>query len=144
MSTPCQKLHNHKRVKPVESLCHSSPPPPSPRGGFILSKRFQRSSSCPTFILEFRNSYTDKKEKKFFLIYKEIQSGAVAKSYMRKGFLIYMRKYANISPYMRKAASHIWLCNCSTLNYLIYEENLLFFFISVESYAGPPAPLPGI
>jgi hypothetical protein len=29
------------------------------------------------------------------LIYKEIQSGAVAKSYMRKGFLIYeeMRKY---------------------------------------------------
>jgi hypothetical protein len=30
-----------------------------------------------------------------FLIYKEIQNGAVAKSYMRKGFLIYeeMRKY---------------------------------------------------
>jgi hypothetical protein len=38
---------------------------------------------------------TDKKENKIFLIYKEIQSGAVAKSYMRKGFLIYeeMRKY---------------------------------------------------
>jgi hypothetical protein len=38
---------------------------------------------------------TDKKEKKIFLIYKEIQSGAVAKSYMRKGFLIYeeMCKY---------------------------------------------------
>jgi hypothetical protein len=32
---------------------------------------------------------TDKKEKKIFLIYKEIQSGAVAKSHMRKGFLIY-------------------------------------------------------
>jgi hypothetical protein len=31
---------------------------------------------------------TDKKENKIFLIYKEIQSGAVAKSYMRKGFLI--------------------------------------------------------
>jgi hypothetical protein len=32
---------------------------------------------------------------KFFFIYKEIQSGAVAKSYMRKGFLLYeeMRKY---------------------------------------------------
>jgi hypothetical protein len=31
----------------------------------------------------------------FFLVYKEIQMGAVAKSYMRKGFLIYeeMRKY---------------------------------------------------
>jgi hypothetical protein len=39
--------------------------------------------------------YTDKKEKKIFLIYKEIQMGAVAKSYMRKGFLIYeeMRIY---------------------------------------------------
>ncbi len=32
---------------------------------------------------------TDKKENQIFLIYKEIQSGAVAKSYMRKGFLIY-------------------------------------------------------
>ncbi len=37
---------------------------------------------------------TDKKENKSFLIYREIQSGAVAKSYMKKGFLIYeeMRK----------------------------------------------------
>jgi hypothetical protein len=45
--------------------------------------------------------YTDKKENQIFLIYKEIQSGAVAKSYMRKGFLIYeeMRK---IFPYMRR------------------------------------------
>jgi hypothetical protein len=38
-----------------------------------------------------------KKKKKIFLvrIYKEIQLGEVAKSYMRKGFLIYeeMRKY---------------------------------------------------
>jgi hypothetical protein len=39
---------------------------------------------------------------KIFLIYKEIQSGAVAKSTMRKGFLIYeeMRKYFPI--YMRR------------------------------------------
>jgi hypothetical protein len=46
-----------------------------------------------------------KKENQIFLIYmyKEIQSGAVAKSYLRKGFLIqYMRKCANISPYMRR------------------------------------------
>ena len=33
--------------------------------------------------------YTDEKENQIFLIYKEIQSGAAAKSYMRKGFLIY-------------------------------------------------------
>jgi hypothetical protein len=42
-----------------------------------------------------RNHYTDKKEKKIFHTYKEIKMGAVAKSYIRKGFLIYerMRKY---------------------------------------------------
>jgi len=36
-----------------------------------------------------------KKENQIFLIYKVFQSRAVAKSYMRKGFLIYeeMRKY---------------------------------------------------
>ncbi len=40
------------------------------------------------------------------LIYKEIQSGAVAKSYMRKGVLIYeeMRKYI---PIYEEAVSHI-------------------------------------
>ncbi len=39
--------------------------------------------------------YTDKKENQTFLIYREIQSWAVAPSYMGKGFLIYeeMRKY---------------------------------------------------
>ncbi len=50
--------------------------------------------------------YTDKKENLFFFIYKEILSGAVAKSYMRKGFLIYeiMRKYF---PIDEEAVSHI-------------------------------------
>ena len=43
-----------------------------------------------------------------------------------------------------EAVSHIWLCNCSTLNFPIYEENLIFFllfssyfsllFISFHSY----------
>ncbi len=33
--------------------------------------------------------YTDKKENQIFLIHKEIQSGVVAESFMRKGFLIY-------------------------------------------------------
>ncbi len=70
---------------------------------------------------------TDKKENQIILIYKEIQSGAVAKSYMRREFLIYeeMRKYF---PIYEEAVSHIWLCNCSLLNFLIYEENLIFFF----------------
>ncbi len=50
-----------------------------------------------------RNGCTDKKN---FLIFKEIQMGAVAKSYMRKGFLIYeeMCKYLVI---YEEAVSHI-------------------------------------
>ncbi len=64
-----------------------------------------------------------------FLIYNEIESRAVAKSYMMKGFLVHeeMRKYFPIyeEPLV------IWLCNCSIMNFLIYELNLIFFFISV-------------
>ncbi len=50
--------------------------------------------------------YTDKKEKKSLLIFKEIHMGPVAKSYMRKGFLIYedMGKYIVI---YEEAVSHI-------------------------------------
>ncbi len=36
-----------------------------------------------------------------------------------------MRKY---SPIYEEAVSHIWLCNCSILNFLIYEENVVFLF----------------
>jgi hypothetical protein len=49
--------------------------------------------------------YTDKKENKIFLIYKEIQMGSGAKSYMRNGFLILyeeMHKYF-YHTYMRRS-----------------------------------------
>ncbi len=39
-----------------------------------------------------------------------------------------MRKYLVIFD---EAVSQIWLCNRCRLNFLIYEENLIFFFISV-------------
>ncbi len=45
---------------------------------------------------------TDKKNQ-IFLIHKEIQSGAVAKSYMRKGFLLY-EAFATL---YEEAVSHI-------------------------------------
>ncbi len=69
--------------------------------------------------------YIDEKENEIFLTYKQFLSGAVAKSYMRKGFLKYeeMHKYF---PIYEEAVSHIWLCNCSILNILIYEENWFF------------------
>ncbi len=40
-----------------------------------------------------------------------------------------MRKYFSI---YEEAVSHIWICNCSILNFLIYDEYLIFCFISVE------------
>jgi hypothetical protein len=48
--------------------------------------------------------YTDKKENQIFPIYKEIQNGAVAKSYMANKLTAssYMEKYLRISSYIRK------------------------------------------
>jgi hypothetical protein len=56
---------------------------------------------------EYGNMHTDKKDNNIFLIYKEMQKGAVAKSYMTNGFLIHMTKYLHI--------------------FLIYEEALLIY-----------------
>ncbi len=54
----------------------------------------------PVYLFMYTGQYTDKKENKIFLIYKEIQNGAVAKSYMNNGHLIlYMGKYLRISSY---------------------------------------------
>ena len=66
------------------------------------------------------------KRKEIFLIYKEIQIG----SYMRKGFLIYVkiRKYLVT---FEEAVNHIrydFACNRSCLNCLIYEENFFLLF----------------
>ncbi len=46
--------------------------------------------------------YTDKKENQVFLIYKEIQSGAVAKSYVYEEGVPNICGNAQIFPYMRR------------------------------------------
>ncbi len=93
--------------------------------GFFVNSVWFLNSVC-----FFNIVCTDKKENQIFLLYEEIQSGAVSKSNMRKGFLIYeeMRKYF---PTYEEAVSHTWLYNCFILKILIYEENLIIFFISV-------------
>ncbi len=48
---------------------------------------------------------TDKKENQIFLRYKEIQSGAVAKSYRKKGFLI-CEEMCKYFPIYEEAVSH--------------------------------------
>ncbi len=47
-----------------------------------------------------------------------------------------MRKCANISSYMRRSFVIYDLCNFSILNFLLYGENFIFFFISVEGGGG--------
>ncbi len=65
-------------------------------------------------------------------MYKEIHMGAVAKSYMRRGFLIYeeMRKYLVI---YEEAVSHLWHCNRSHLNYIWGKFCFLFYQCSLYS-----------
>ncbi len=47
---------------------------------------------------------------------------------MRMGFLI----YEGLGKY-EEDISHMWLCNCSILNFLMYEKNLIFYLISAVS-----------
>jgi hypothetical protein len=56
---------------------------------------YKTAEFTPPLMLDCWKSSTDKKEKKIFIKYNEIHMGAVAKSFIRKGFLIYdeMRKY---------------------------------------------------
>jgi hypothetical protein len=75
----------------------------------------------------FKGPYDDEKLNKILLIYKEIQSGAVSKSYMTNGLLIYGE---NICAFPH----HILGSTHTHLNFPIYEENFVFFFISVSPF----------
>ncbi len=78
------------------------------------------------------NSYTDEKENKIFLIYKEIQMGSGAKSYMRKGCpLANIWENAQIFHHIWGGRESYMTLHPIHLNFLIYEENFSFFFISV-------------
>ncbi len=82
-------------------------PPPHKKG----ASQEKRLTIFPTPFLLFRQDCNQ-----IFLIYKKIQNGAIAKSYMRKGFLIYeeMHKYLTI---YEEAVSHV----CMSLQLLHYE-----------------------
>jgi hypothetical protein len=75
------------------------------QGGFCVQTELRRAMTCKEEemrkaleverdlrqeLLRQVSSSTDKKEKKIFLIYKKIQNGAVAKSFIRKGVLLYI------------------------------------------------------
>ncbi len=81
--------------------------------------------------------HNDKKENKIFLICKEIQSGAVAKSYMRKGFLIYekMRKFVVMRRPLVFATAPFWIS--------LSMGKFFYIFLSVQyNYLIKPATSP--
>jgi hypothetical protein len=75
-------------------------------------------------------THTDKKEKKIFLIYKEIQRDRV-QSHIWLSASSFMVKYLHIFSYIRKPFLIYDFASESHLNFLIYEENFLLFFINV-------------
>ncbi len=95
-------IHRKKRFTSFPSPAGMSLTIPLSRNNSVMTSLFPPSESLVvTSRLGTGNSRTF-----FYGVYKEIQSGAVAKSYMRKGFLIYeaMRKYFHI---YEEAVSHI-------------------------------------
>ncbi len=75
-----------QRVTDTPNIIHNSFPCPGPM--------VSRNPEAPDIDI-----YTDKKEIQIFLIYKEIQNGAVAKSYMTYGLLIYGEIFAHFLIY---------------------------------------------
>ncbi len=71
--------------------------------------------------------YTDKKENQTFLIYKEIQSGTVAKSNMTLTASSYMEKYFRISSCIRKPFL-IYDFATAPLKISLYMRKIWFFF----------------
>jgi hypothetical protein len=88
--------------------------------------------------------------KQYTLIKKEIKFSSYIRKfrwYMRKGFLIYkeMRKYMRRPHYfftLREALSQYM--TLQPLNFLIYEENFIFFFIMHKNIDGIYCLLPNL
>jgi hypothetical protein len=80
---------------------------------FIVSEML---GSNPWLYCDFGIGTLIKNKIKFSSYIRKFRVEQLQSHIMRKGFLIY-----------EEAVSHIWLCNCSILNFLIFEE---IFFIS--------------
>ncbi len=73
---------------------------------------------------------------KYLVFYTLIKKITKFSSYIMKFRMEQLQSHAQMRKYFtiyEEADSHIWGCNRSILNFLIYEENLIFFFISVSS-----------
>ncbi len=88
---------------------------------------------CSTFNISHDDSitYTDKKENQISSYIRKFRMKQL-QSHIWLTASSYMGKYLRILHILESSSSYtVWLCNCYTLNFLIDEENLIFFFISV-------------
>jgi hypothetical protein len=117
------------------SIPASSPPQRDLRGGRVkqwwLLKRTKlgfKIGIIDNSLLRYKKNKVQK-ENFFFFIYKEIQKGSDANSYLWKGFLI----YEELLVIYEEAVSHMTLnpipCEFS------YEENFIFLFNSACTFA---------
>jgi hypothetical protein len=82
----------------------------------------------------FRSHTDKKKEIKIFLLFKEIQSGAGAKSYMRKGFLIYEERRKYRHTVYEEAVIVIYDIACASFWISLYMRNFSFLFYQCSKY----------
>ncbi len=83
---------NHGLIAVVVPAVRMVPPSPPPPEMLRVANIHFSSSPQLSFVTPVPcgrpRRHTDKKENQIFLIYKEIQNGAVAKSYMTNGLLL--------------------------------------------------------
>jgi hypothetical protein len=68
-------------------------------GFYRLSHKHRYTPTLTPFTPASTELFTDKKENQIFLIFMEIQNGAVAKSYRTNGLLIYREIFAHFLIY---------------------------------------------
>ncbi len=87
----------------------------------------------------YRTYYTDKKEKKIFLVYKEIQNGAVAKSYTQLTASSYMENICTFPHKLGSPSSYMTLqLRHSEFLYIWGKLDFLWFsFLSVYTVPSP-------
>ncbi len=112
-------------------LIHDFAPDPIWISLYMRKIQMRKISVCFSLILNHTPS-PDKKRKENFFIYKEIQRDRV-QSHIWLRASSYMIKYLRISSYIRKPFLIFDFASESHLNFLIYEENFVFFFISAPT-----------
>jgi hypothetical protein len=100
----------------------------------LFYSTFNKSvGQCAVFSFALFFTQTDKKENKIFFIYKEIQKGAVAKSYITNGLLIqYMTKNLRIFSYLRKPF-FIYYFATAPSEFPYFCAKFSFLFLSVQN-----------